>query len=93
MSEEYYLMAIDKGDIDAMNNLGILYENEQKYEFAEKYYLMAIEKGHCNAMTNLGLMYWGGEKMEHKLKQYVDRLGWGIVIAAIVAYLVYRFIW
>ena len=39
-----------------------------------------------------GLMYWGGEAMERKLKQYVDWLGWGVVIAAIIAYSVYRFI-
>ena len=39
-----------------------------------------------------GLMYWGGEKMEHKLKQYVDWLGWGVVLLAVIAYLVHRFI-
>ena len=39
-----------------------------------------------------GLMYWGGKKMERKLKQYIDWLGWGVVIAAIIAYLVYQFI-
>lgn len=39
-----------------------------------------------------GLMYWGGEAMERKLKQYVDWLGWAVVIAAIIAYSVYRFI-
>mgnify|MGYP000193373533 CR=1 FL=1 len=38
------------------------------------------------------LMYWGGEKLERKLRQYIDWLGWGVVIAAIIAYLVYQFI-
>ena len=40
-----------------------------------------------------GLMCWGGEQMEHKLKQYVDRLGWAVVVLGVIAYLVYRFIW
>ena len=45
-AEKYYLMAIEKGNVDAMNNLGIYYYNIKKdYEKAEKYYLMAIEKG------------------------------------------------
>jgi len=39
-----------------------------------------------------GLMCWGGEKMERKLKQYVDRLGWGLVVIVIIAYLTYRFV-
>jgi len=39
-----------------------------------------------------GLMYWGGEKMEHKLKMYVDWLGWGVVILAIIAYFVHKYI-
>jgi membrane protein YqaA with SNARE-associated domain len=37
-----------------------------------------------------GLMYWGGEQMEHRLKQYVDRIGWAVVILVLVGYLVYK---
>lgn len=37
-----------------------------------------------------GLMRWGGEKMEKKLRQYVEYLGWGVIILAIVVYLIYR---
>ena len=37
-----------------------------------------------------GLMYWGGEKMEQKLRQYIDRLGWGTVVLAVIAFLVIR---
>ena len=39
-----------------------------------------------------GLMYWGGEQMEHRLKQYVDRIGWAVVVIAIVAYVIYKVI-
>lgn len=37
-----------------------------------------------------GLMKWGGKPMEDKLRLYVDRIGWGVVILAIVAYLVMK---
>ena len=36
------------------------------------------------------LMYWGGAKMEHKLRQYVEFLGWGVILLAIALYLYYR---
>jgi len=38
-----------------------------------------------------GLMVWGGERMEHKLRQYVDWLGWIVVLAIIVVYLIMRY--
>ena len=37
-----------------------------------------------------GLMRWGGARMEAKLRQYVEWLGWGVVILAIVVYLLVR---
>jgi membrane protein YqaA with SNARE-associated domain len=35
-----------------------------------------------------GILYWGGEKMEHKLRQYIDAIGWGVVllVAVIIIY-------
>ncbi len=39
-----------------------------------------------------GLMKLGGEKMEKKLHQIVDWLGWGLVVVAIIAYLLYKYI-
>ncbi len=38
------------------------------------------------------LMKLGGEKMEKKLHQIVDYLGWGLVIVAILGYLLYKYI-
>ena len=35
-----------------------------------------------------GLMVWGGEKMENILRQYIDRIGWILVLAVIAAYFV-----
>lgn len=37
-----------------------------------------------------GLMYWGGSTMQRKLREIVDMLGWGTVLIAAGAYLVYR---
>ena len=36
------------------------------------------------------LMKWGGVKMEQKLRQYVEALGWGIVVLVVVAYFLLR---
>ena len=36
------------------------------------------------------LMRWGGAAMEAKLRQYVEILGWAVVILAVLAYLILR---
>jgi len=33
-----------------------------------------------------GLIQWGGAAMEEKLRQWVDKIGWAIVIIIIIAY-------
>jgi len=33
-----------------------------------------------------GLMVWGGERMERTLRNYIDRIGWVVVLAALVGY-------
>jgi len=38
-----------------------------------------------------GLIILGGEKMEKKLHQIIDYLGWGVVVVAIVGYLMYKY--
>ena len=37
-----------------------------------------------------GLIKWGGSPMEQKIRQWVDVLGWGLVIAIIIAYFALR---
>jgi membrane protein YqaA with SNARE-associated domain len=37
-----------------------------------------------------GLMAWGGEPMEKKLHQYMDIIGWLIVVLAVIVWLLYR---
>ncbi|MGO2479095.1 MAG: YqaA family protein [Pseudoalteromonas sp.] len=36
------------------------------------------------------LMKWGGVKMEQKLRQYVEALGWGLVLLIVIAYFLLR---
>ncbi|MCB1735326.1 MAG: DedA family protein [Gammaproteobacteria bacterium] len=37
-----------------------------------------------------GLMRWGGASMEKKLREYIDRIGWVVVIGVILAYFLTR---
>lgn len=57
-AENYYLRAIDKGEVKAMYNLAILYKKEFKdFSKAEKYLLLAYENGLIHALSNLGWLY------------------------------------
>lgn len=57
-AEEFYLLAIEKGVIEAMFNLGNIYRYEyNNHKNAEKYYMMAAEKDDIEAMLNLGALY------------------------------------
>ncbi len=35
-----------------------------------------------------GLMKWGGERMEQTLRLYIDRIGWLVILAAVVGYII-----
>ena len=37
-----------------------------------------------------GLMAWGGPGMEQKLRIYVERLGWLVIVLAVVAFFYFR---
>ena len=69
--KEYYLMAIDMNDSDAMSNLGYYYQSiEKDYVKMLKYYIMAIEMNNSNTMCNLGFYYQDVEKDYNKMKKY-----------------------
>jgi membrane protein YqaA with SNARE-associated domain len=38
------------------------------------------------------LMLWGGESMEKKLRKYMDVIGWGVVVLAVVAYILLKLV-
>jgi len=80
--KKYYLMAIEKGNEYAMNNLGFHYEHiEKDYELMKKYYLMAIEKGYKNAMYNLGFYYEEIKDYDQMKKYYLMAIEKGHCIA------------
>jgi TPR repeat protein len=55
LMKKYYLMAIEKGNVDAMFLLGWYYHDiYNEDELTKKYYLMAIDKGNITAMIKLG---------------------------------------
>jgi hypothetical protein len=71
LMKKYYLLAIEKGNTEAMNNLGVHYQwREINYDLAKKYYFMAIEKGNSRAMCNLGCYYRDVEKNYDLMKKY-----------------------
>ena len=37
-----------------------------------------------------GLMAWGGPEMEARLRIYVERIGWLVVVAAVIAFFYFR---
>lgn len=68
-TKKYYLLAIEKGNPTAMNNLGIYYYKRKDYGNMKEYYLMAIEKGNVASMYNLGV-YYEDQKDYENMKQY-----------------------
>src|SRR5690606_1967463 len=80
-AERYYLKAIEKGHVDALNNLAILYKNLNRLEEAERYYLKAIEKGHVDALNNLRILYENLNRLEEAEKYYLKAIEKGEVNA------------
>jgi membrane protein YqaA with SNARE-associated domain len=37
-----------------------------------------------------GLMRWGGERMEKTLRAYIDRIGWVLILAVVIAYFTFN---
>ena len=56
-AKKYFLDAMEKGNILAINNLGVLYDRNKNYKKAREYYLMAINKKCSFAYNNLGNLY------------------------------------
>lgn len=57
-------MAIKNNSSDAMFNLGLLYDEQGKYDLAEKYYLMGAKHNDSDSMYNLGVLYYNQEKYQ-----------------------------
>ena len=50
--KKYYLMAIENGNADSMNNYGFYCKQVKDYDNMKKYYLMAAERGNTEAMRH-----------------------------------------
>ncbi len=37
-----------------------------------------------------GLAKWGGKAMEHKLRQYMEIIGWSVLVLGVVGYIIYQ---
>ena len=71
-AEEYYKKAIDAGNNDALNNLGVLYNEQKEYSKAEEYYKKAIDAGNNDALFNLGNLY-KEQKEYSKAEEYYKK--------------------
>ena len=72
LAEFWYKRAlnIDKNNISAIFNLGIIYEDEKKYNEAIKYYEKADLLKHKNGAYNIALIY------EEYLRSYLKAVKW-----------------
>lgn len=64
LAEKYYLMAIENGNVCAMDALAYFYYDQENDELAEKYCLMAIEKDYEQSKEHLGYIYYQMHKYE-----------------------------
>jgi tetratricopeptide (TPR) repeat protein len=64
-------MVINKGHIDAMNNLGLYYNEQKDYTNMLKYYKMSIDEGESNVMINLGFYYEKQKDYPNMIKYYL----------------------
>jgi len=71
LAKKYWLMAIDYGNIAALNDMGNYYEKKEKnYDLAKKYFAKAIKKGNSDAMNDFGEYYQLVEKNFDLAKKY-----------------------
>ncbi len=81
VAESFYLKAIDKGQIDALNNLANLYGDLQKFSEAESFYLKAIDKGNSNALNNSTILNEDQQNFSEAESYYLKALEKGNIIA------------
>ncbi len=71
LAERHYRKAAVKGNVAALNNLGVIYEHVLKEPLkAEAMYLKAAEHKNANALHNLGALYKNSLQNNKKSEQY-----------------------
>ncbi|HUN17410.1 MAG TPA: tetratricopeptide repeat protein [Saprospiraceae bacterium] len=71
MAEKYFILSIDKGNINSLYDLALLYHDTSRKVDAEKYYLLAIDKGYNEALNNLGFLYHEDGRVSEAEKYYL----------------------
>ena len=67
----YFLQAVERGHVDAMVHLGLVYQYSlQDLHNAETYYHMAADRGRTDAMLNLGKLYHHSLQEHEKAEKY-----------------------
>ena len=73
----YYMLAIDKGNSDAMYELGCYYDKIDNTSEAVNYLDMAIDKGNHNALYEMGCMYDEDGKYYEAIEYYLMAINKG----------------
>lgn len=71
---KYYTLAIERGSVNAMFNLGHYYYECNDYIGMLKYYLMAIDTGDIDTMYDLAIYYQNIKDFDNMRKYYVMAL-------------------
>jgi len=71
---KYYIMAIERGSVNAMYNLGHFYFEINDLENMFKYYLMAVELGDIDTMYELSIYYQKIKDFDNMRKYYLMAL-------------------
>jgi hypothetical protein len=70
----YYTLAIERGSVNAMFNLGHYYYECNNYKEMLKFYLMAIETGDIDTMYDLAIYYQNIKDFDNMRKYYLMAL-------------------
>ena len=73
----WYKLAVEQGNAEAQNNLGVMYENgqcvAQDYKEAVRWFKLAAEQGNAQAQDNLGSRYVDGQGVA---QDYTEAVKW-----------------
>ena len=66
-----YMKKIQAGDTKAINEIGLIFQNNYDNENAKKWFLKAIEAGDYECANNLGYLYASQHDFENAEKYYL----------------------
>ena len=73
LAEQNYKLAIENGNNESLNELGIVYDIQGKYDLAEKYWKLGVEKNDAISIEYLKMALENGyEDAKQPLKDLED---------------------